>query len=83
MHAKNNKKKDFQSIKNPSKIELWAFLGTPFGATWEPLGKHLAHMFPKDWILEALGRVLGVQDRQLGSNLEAQGSKIEAKARKN
>jgi len=29
-------------------------------------------MFPKDWILKALGRALGVQDSQLGSNLEAQ-----------
>ena len=29
-------------------------------------------MYPKDWILEALGRVLGAQDDQFGSNLEAQ-----------
>ena len=27
-------------------------------------------MYPKDWILEALGRVLGAQDGQCGSNLE-------------
>ena len=48
-------------------------LGPPwclFGATLEPLGKHLGHMCPKNWILKALGRVLGPQDRQLGSNLE-------------
>ena len=29
-------------------------------------------MLPKDWILQALGRVLGAQDGQFGSNLEAQ-----------
>ena len=29
-------------------------------------------MSPKDWILKAFGRALGVQDSQLGSNLEAQ-----------
>ena len=43
-----------------------------FGATLEPLGKHLGHMLPKDWILEALGRALGVQDSKFGSNLDAQ-----------
>ena len=72
MHAQNNEKKRSKSIENPSKIELWAFLGTFFGATLEPLGKHLGHMLPKDWILEALGTVLGAQNCQLGSNLEAQ-----------
>ena len=61
-----------KSIEKPSKIQLWAFLGTPFGATLGPLGDHLGHMLPKDWIFKALGRVLGVQDSQLGSNLEAQ-----------
>ena len=59
-------------MEKPSKIELWAFLGIPFTATLEPLGKHLGHMLPKDWILKALGMVLGVQDSQLGSNFEAQ-----------
>ena len=44
----------------------------PFGATLEPLGKHLGHMCPKNWILKALGRVLGAQDGQFGSNLEAE-----------
>ena len=29
-------------------------------------------MLPKDWILEAFGSVLGAQDGQFGSNLEAQ-----------
>ena len=66
-------KKASESVENPSKIELWAFLGTPLGATWAPLGQHLGHMPPKDWILEALGRVLGVQDIQHGSNLEVPG----------
>ena len=58
-------------MENPSEIELWAFFGTPFGTTWEPLGKHLGHMLPKDWILQALGRALGAQDDQFGSNWEA------------
>ena len=70
--AKNNEKTAPKSIENPPKIYLWALLGTPFGPTLEPLGKHLGHMLPKDWILEALGRVLGAQDGQFGSNLEAQ-----------
>ena len=43
----------------------------PFGATLGTLGKHLGKMYPKDWILVALGRVLGAQDDQFGSNLEA------------
>ena len=50
-------------------------LGPPWGlcgATLEALGKHFGHMLPKDWILEALGRVLGAQSGQLGSNLGAQ-----------
>ena len=34
----------------------------------EPLGKHLGHMLPKDWILEAFGSALGAQDDQFGSN---------------
>ena len=38
----------------------------------EPLEKHLGHMCPKNWILKALGRVLGAQDGQFGSNLEAE-----------
>ena len=29
-------------------------------------------MYPKDWIFEAFGNVLGAQDGQFGSNLEAQ-----------
>ena len=58
--------------ENPSKIDFWALLGTPVGATLEPLGKRLGHMFPKDWILEAPGTALGAQNGQLGSNLEAQ-----------
>ena len=70
--AKNNEKTAPKSIENPPKIYLWALLGTPFGPTLEPLGKHHGHMLPKDWILEALGRVLGVQGGQFGSNLEAQ-----------
>ena len=59
-------------MENPLKIELRAFLGTSIGATLESLGKHLGHMLPKYWILEALGRVLGAHDSQLGSHLEAQ-----------
>ena len=38
----------------------------------EPLDKHLGHMLPKDWILQAFGNVLGAQDGQFGSNMEAQ-----------
>ena len=55
-------------------------LGPPWdalGATLGPLGKHLGHMLPKDWILEALGRVLGAQDGQFGSNLDPPKSKQE------
>ena len=57
-----------KSIKNRHLGLPW----DPFGYTLGPLGKHLGHMFPKDWILEALGKVLGTQSEQLGSNLEAQ-----------
>ena len=70
--CKNHQKMCSKSIENISKINLWAFLGIPFGATLEPLGKHLAQICPKDWILEALGKVLGAQDGEFGSNLEAQ-----------
>ena len=42
------------------------------GAILEALDKHLGHMRPKDWILEAYGTVLGAQDGQFGSNLEAE-----------
>ena len=38
----------------------------------EPLGKHLGHMCSKTGFLEALGTVLGTQDGQSGSNLEAE-----------
>ena len=44
----------------------------PFGATLQPLGKHLGQICQKNWILEALGRVLGAQDDQFGYNLEAE-----------
>ncbi len=66
------RKKIPKSVENPPKIDLWALLGTPFGATMEPLRKHLGHMLPKEWVLEAFGSVLGAQDGQFGSNLEAQ-----------
>ena len=70
--AKNNEKKIPKSIEISPQIDFWALLGTLVGATLEPLGKYLGHMLPKDWILQALGRVLGAQDDQFGSNLEAQ-----------
>ena len=57
-----------KSIENPPKIDVWGCLG----AILEPLDKHLGHMPPKDWILEAFGTALGAQDGQFGSNLEAQ-----------
>ena len=71
-YFQKQRKKVPKSIENSLKIDLWALLGTPVGATLEPLGKHLGHMLPKDWILEAPGTVLGAQNCQLGSNLEAQ-----------
>ena len=62
------RKKAPKSSKNLRKIDVWGSLG----AFLEPLDKHLGHMFPKDWILEAFGSALGTQDSQFGSNLEAQ-----------
>ena len=66
--AENGEKKASQFIENPTKIDVWG----SSGAFLEPLGKHLGHMLPKDWILEAFGSALGAQDDQFGSNLEAQ-----------
>ena len=66
--AENGEKKASQFIENPTKIDVWG----SSGAFLEPLGKHLGHMLPKDWILEAFGNVLGAQDVQFGSNLEVQ-----------
>ena len=62
------RKKVPKSIENPPKIDVWGSLG----GFLEPLDKHLGHMPPKDWILEALGSALGVQDGQFCSKLEAQ-----------
>ena len=45
-----------EDIENPQKIDP----GPSLGYLLEPLGKYLGHMFLKDWILVALGRVLGV-----------------------
>ena len=67
-HSRKRRKKASKSIENPPKIDVWGSLGTFL----EPLDKHLGHMLPKDWILEAFGSVLGAQDGQFGSNLEAQ-----------
>ena len=71
--AKNKiTKKASQICRKSSENRL---LGPPWdalGATLGPLGRHLGHMLPKDWILEALGRVLGAHDGQFGSNLETQ-----------
>ena len=61
------RKKAPKSIKNPRKIDVWGSLGAILG----PLGQHLGHIFPEDWIWEAFGRVLVAQDVQLDSNLEA------------
>ena len=47
--------------------------GDPLESLWSLLRSILEHMCPKNWILKALGRVLGAQDVQFGSNLEAQG----------
>ena len=60
--------KGSKSIENPPKINVWGSLG----AFLEPLDKRLGHRFPKDSILEAFGSILGAQDGQFGSNLEAQ-----------
>ena len=62
------RKKVPKFIENLPKIDVWGCLGTFL----EPLDKHLGHMLPKDWILEVFGSVLGAQDGQFGSNLEAQ-----------
>jgi hypothetical protein len=62
------RKKTPKSIKNHRKIDVWGSLG----AILRPLGQHLGHIFPEDWILEAFGRVLVAQDVQLDSKLEAQ-----------
>ena len=67
-HSRKLRKKAPKSIENPPKIDVWGSLG----AFLEPLDKHLGHMPPKDWILEAFGSALGAQDGQFGSNLEAQ-----------
>ena len=58
------RKKTPKSIKNHRKIDIWGSLG----AILRPLGQHLGHIFPEDWILEAFGRVLVAQDVQLDSN---------------
>ena len=52
----------------PQEFQNWArgSLGSDFGASWEA-------PWAKDWILQALGRVLGDQDGQLSSILEAHG----------
>ena len=68
LYSQNCRKKVSKSIENPPKIDVWGSLG----AYLEPLDKHLGHMPPKDWILEAFGSALGAQDDQFGSNLEAQ-----------
>ena len=60
------RKKTPKSIKNHRKIDVWGSLG----AILRPLGQHLGHIFPEDWVLEAFGRVLVAQDVQLDSNLE-------------
>ena len=67
-HSRKWRKKASQFIVNPTNIDVWG----SSGAFLEPLGKHLGHMLPKDWILEAFGSALGAQDDQFGSNLEAQ-----------
>ena len=53
-------------------VRFCLMFGTLVGATLEPLGKHLGHMLPKDWILEAPGTALGAPNYSLGSNLEVQ-----------
>ena len=67
-HSRKLRKKAPKSFENPLKIDVWGSLGT----ISEPLDKHLGHMLPKNSILEAFGSVLGAQDGQFGSNLEAQ-----------
>ena len=54
------RKKNPKSIKNHRKIDVWGSLG----AILRPLGQHLGHIFPEDWILEAFGKVLVAQDVQ-------------------
>ena len=67
-HSPRLRKNVFKSIEIPSKIDVWGSLGLFL----EPLDKRLGHRFPKDSILEAFGSILGAQDGQFGSNLEAQ-----------
>ena len=62
----------FQIHQKHFKNRSLGLQGTRCGVTLEPLGKHLEHMRPKDWILKAFGTVLGAQDAQFGSNLGAQ-----------
>ena len=70
----NEKKKAPKSIENSLKIDLWALLGTPLEPLWSLLGSILDTCGQKNGFLEALGRVLGAQDGQFGSNLEAEDS---------
>ena len=67
-YSRKWRKKAPKSFENHSKMNVWGSLGTFL----EPLDKHLGHMPPKDWILEAFGSALGAQDGQFGFKLEAQ-----------
>ena len=67
-YTRKRRKKVPKSFENHPKIDVWDSLGTFL----ESFYKHLGHMSPKDWIFKAFEKALGVQDSQLGSNLEAQ-----------
>ena len=48
--VKSNEEKVPKSMQALLKIEFLAVLGTLRGSLWSLLGKHLGHMFPKEWI---------------------------------